>query len=283
MIYLVLAIICSSIISIIIKLSKNFVENKMMMFFINYVICTICYLFFIGNLDGISKNEFLFPIWFGIITGIGYLGCFLLLELNIRKNGVVLSSTFSKLGLLVPIFISIVFYKEIPTVLKIIGIILALVAIILMNVEFKKKNIDAKSFNIMNLLLILLLIFGGLTDASSTIFEHSADFKLKGLFLSVIFCSALIISFLILIIEHKKISYKDVLFGICIGIPNYFSSFFLLNSLKTLEPVVVYPTYSVSTIVIITLVGFIFFKEKLKLNEVFGMVLIIASIILLNV
>ncbi len=114
MIYLILAIICSSIISIVMKVSKNHANNKMMMFFTNYVICSICSLFFIGNINGIANNEFVFPIWFGILTGFGYLGCFLLLELNIRKNGVVLSSTFSKLGLIVPIFIAIVFYHEVP-------------------------------------------------------------------------------------------------------------------------------------------------------------------------
>ena len=283
MFYLILAILSSSLISIIMKLSKNHVNNKIMMFVTNYIVCTICSVFFIGNLDGIENNEYIFPIWFGILTGFGYLGCFLLLELNIRKNGVVLSSTFSKLGLLVPIFIAIIFYHEIPSILKIIGIILAIIAIIIMNIEFKKKDIDSKGFNIMNLLLILLLLFGGLTDASSTIFEHTSDFKLKGLFLSIIFSSALFISLIILVIQHRKISIKDILFGIGIGIPNYFSSFFLLNSLNSLDAVIVYPTYSVSTIVIITLVGVLFFKEKLKLNEIIGMVIIIGSIVLLNI
>lgn len=283
MFYLILAILSSSLISIIMKLSKNHVNNKIMMFVTNYIVCTICSLFFIGNLDGIENNEYIFPIWFGILTGFGYLGCFLLLELNIRKNGVVLSSTFSKLGLLVPIFIAIIFYHEIPSILKIIGIILAIIAIIIMNIEFKKKDIDSKGFNIMNLLLILLLLFGGLTDASSTIFEHTSDFKLKGLFLSIIFSSALFISLIILVILHRKISIKDILFGLGIGIPNYFSSFFLLNSLNSLDAVIVYPTYSVSSIVIITLVGVLFFKEKLKLNEIIGMVIIIGSIALLNI
>lgn len=282
MFYLILAILSSSLISIIMKLSKNHVNNKIMMFVTNYIVCTICSLFFIGNLDGIENNEYIFPIWFGILTGFGYLGCFLLLELNIRKNGVVLSSTFSKLGLLVPIFIAIIFYHEIPSILKIIGIILAIIAIIIMNIEFKKKDIDSKGFNIMNLLLILLLLFGGLTDASSTIFEHTSNFKLKGLFLSIIFSSALFISLIILVIQHRKISIKDILFGLGIGIPNYFSSFFLLNSLNSLDAVIVYPTYSVSTIVIITFVG-VLFKEKLKLNEIIGMVIIIGSIVLLNI
>ncbi len=283
MFYLILAILSSSLISIIIKLSKNHVNNKIMMFVTNYIVCTICSLFFIGNLDGIENNEYIFPIWFGVLTGFGYLGCFLLLELNIRKNGVVLSSTFSKLGLLVPIFIAIIFYHETPSILKIIGIILAIIAIIIMNIEFKKKDIDSNGFNIMYLLLILLLLFGGLTDASSTIFEHTSNFKLKGLFLSIIFSSALFISLIILVIQHRKISIKDILFGLGIGIPNYFSSFFLLNSLNSLDAVIVYPTYSVSSIVIITLVGVLFFKEKLKLNEIIGMVIIIGSIVLLNI
>ena len=99
----------------------------------------------------------------------------------------------------------------------------------------------------------------------------------------MIFSSALVLSLVILLIKHQSISYKDILFGIFIGIPNYFSSFFLLNALKSIDAIIVYPTYSVSTIVIITLVGVLFFKEKLKINEIIGMSIIIASIILLNI
>ena len=283
MLYLLLAIACTSTISIVMRFSKEKVTNKMMMFLTNYVVCIICSLFFIGDLSAVSLKEASFTIWFGVLTGVGYLSCFLLTELNIRKNGVVLSSAFSKLGLLVPIFISIVFYKEMPGPLKIIGIVMAILAIILMNVRFEKKVEGVSKISIASLLLIVLMLLGGITDASSTIFEHNEDFKFKGLFLTIIFGSALICSLVILLSKHEKISYKDCLFGIMIGIPNYFSTFFLLNSLRTLDATVVYPTYSVASIAIISLFGLVVFKEKLKLNEIIALVIIVSSLVLLNI
>ena len=278
MIFLILAIACSSIISILMRVSSNHIKNKMMMFVTNYLTCLVCSLFFIGKID-YSISNIAFPLWFGILTGVFYLACFLFMEFNIRKNGVVLTSTFNKLGVLVPIFISIVFFKEIPKVLQIIGIALAIIAIAIINIK-KGSNTERSAYLIF---LVILLLLGGISDATSTIFEHVGDISYKGLYLAFVFLSALICSFILLLIERKSISYKDVLFGIAIGIPNYFSAYFLLNSLQSLQAVVVYPTYSVATIVIISLFGILVFKEKISSKEAIGILLIVASIVLLNI
>ena len=55
----------------------------------------------------------------------------------VKKNGVVLSTTFIKLGLLVPMVVSVVLFKEMPTILQITGFVITILAIILMNYEKK--------------------------------------------------------------------------------------------------------------------------------------------------
>jgi len=65
-------------------------------------------------------------------------------------------------------------------------------------------------------------------------------------------------------------------------VPNYFSARFLLLSLSAVPAVIAYPTYSVGTIVLITLVGRLCFGEKLSRRQIVAMGVILAALALLN-
>ena len=73
------------------------------------------------------------------------------------------------------------------------------------------------------------------------------------------------------------------MFGAAIGIPNFFSSKFLLRSLADLPAVVVYPSFSIATILITTLVGVCFFKERLRKLQWLALAAIVAALFLLNI
>ena len=292
MIYLILSILSASIISIAIRFSKNHVKNKVMMFLTNYVVCMICAIFFLTNIDSIPKEELSFPIWFGIIMGFFYLVTFLFYEFNIRKNGVILSNIFSKLGTIIPVIVTFVFFNEAPKPLKIIGIVLAVIAVVIMNLELKKKPVELEedenkkedtTINVAYIFLILFFLLSGIADSTTTVFNHMSIPELNGFFLLFVFGSAFIFALILLVIKHEKISIYDILFGLVIGVPNYFSSFFTLKALETVPAQIVYPTFCVGTIMIVTLFGVLAFKERLKLKDYIGILIIIAALILLNI
>ena len=74
-----------------------------------------------------------------------------------------------------------------------------------------------------------------------------------------------------------------MLFGILIGVPNYFSARFALLSLSYLPAVIVYPTISVMTILLVSLTGILAFKEKLKKQQWIALGIIIIAVALLNI
>ena len=74
----------------------------------------------------------------------------------------------------------------------------------------------------------------------------------------------------------------DVLFGALIGIPNYYSARFLLKSLSHVPAIVAYPTYSVSSIVIVSAAGVILFHEKMNRRRKAAVALVLAALLLLN-
>ena len=136
MIYLMLAIVSSAAISFILRCFDKKINNNMVMFMGNYMICVILSAIFTGKGGAFHVMEGTdFAALIGVISGIFYLMGFVLLQVNIRKNGMLLSGLFMRLGIIVPLFISLVFFKEIPTVVQIIGIVLAITAIIIINIH----------------------------------------------------------------------------------------------------------------------------------------------------
>ena len=71
-------------------------------------------------------------------------------------------------------------------------------------------------------------------------------------------------------------------FGILLGVPNYFSASFLLKALNDIPAVIAFPTFSVATVVVISMTGLLVFKEKLSKKQWIGMGLILIALVLLN-
>ena len=83
--------------------------------------------------------------------------------------------------------------------------------------------------------------------------------------------------------RKEKPGMAELLFGTLIGIPNFFSAKFLLGALTKLPAVVVYPSYSVATLLIVTLTGVVAFRERLSRLQCLALAAIIAALILLNI
>ena len=65
-------------------------------------------------------------------------------------------------------------------------------------------------------------------------------------------------------------------------IPYYFSAKFLLRALEDVAAVIAYPTYSVGTILVVSLVGVLAFRERLSRRQWFAIGIILIALILLN-
>lgn len=278
MIYLILAILSSALVSIIMRLSEKHVSGNVGMLAVNYLMCiTIAGIGSgFGNLFP-QVDGFGFTLGLGLFNGILYLAGFVLLQINVKRNGVVMSSTFMKLGVLVPMVVSIGFFGEKPEVLQVIGFILAVLAIVLINFEKEQTTMGFKAG------LILLLLAGGGGDAMSKVFEVLGNPELSEQFLLYTFGSALILCIGLMALKREKPGKMELLFGLLIGIPNFYSAKFLLKALGSVPAVITYPTYSIATIVVVSLTGVIFFKEKVGKRQKIAMGIIFVALALLNI
>lgn len=287
MIYLLLAILSSAAISVLMRLSNKYVKNNMTMFTANYLVCgLLSYLFIILDngsqafkVENVSSGNWTFALILGGISGVMFLLSFMLLEFNIKKNGLVLASTFMKLGVLVPVLMSIILGWDKPSWIQILGCALAICAIVIINGEGN----DDKRRKFSGLWLIILLLSGGFTDSLSNIYDKLGSGQLKNHYLLFIFIAAVIVSIITLFVKKQKFTWMDALWGALIGVPNYFSARFLLYALGQVSAIVAYPVYNISVILIISLLGFIIFKEKLSKRKLWGIGIILLAILLLNI
>lgn len=276
MLYLFLAVLSSALVSIIMRLSTDRVKNNISLLAVNYLICTLVAAFDAGWQPVPAGEGAAGTLLMGVIHGAFYLGSFWLLQQNVRKNGVVLSATFMKLGLLVPMAVSLLFFREQPGLLQVLGFVIALGAILLINGKGEGETVQSKTG------LILLLLAGGGGDAMAKVFEELGNGSQSPQFLLYTFVTALLLCLSLVIARGQKFGKSELLFGVLIGVPNFMSARFLLAALRSLPAVIVYPTCSVGTILVVTLVGLVLFQEKLSKKQWIALSMALLSLIFLN-
>jgi drug/metabolite transporter (DMT)-like permease len=261
--------------------------NRFLVTTSNYLIAFTTSLI-LAFIDGTPWSFFSF--WLGTLAGVFFFLSFYLYQRSVRESGASLSGAFGKMGILIPMILSVIIWNEMPNLIQWIGISLALLSIILVNLPAKREK---KTFHID---LIFLFVFGGMAEFFNKIFQkYAAQSSDKNVFLFFVFFSAFIISLSFSLLKKNKQrgrfslscyltrrTVPAVVTGLVVGIPNLFSSFFLIMSLDHIKTAVVFPIYSAGSITLITLASTIFFGEKLKLKERLSIVVTIIALILVN-
>ena len=277
MISLVLAICSSAMVALIMRIAQPRVTHPTGLLAANYIVCSLMALMLSrSELQGVSITTLGFPAGLGILNGILYLGSFILMQWNTRHNGVVLSSAFMKLGILVPTTLSVVWFREIPTGVQVIGFVLALAAIVIINHQ-KGAKLSRGSWG-----LLLMLLIGGMGDGMSKVYEEYGDPGFQNIFLFFTFFAALILCLGLAAYKKERLDAKELLFGMALGVPNFLSSLFLLNALASVPAVIAFPTFSVAVILVVAIAGIICFQEQLNRRQILGGFLICIALILLN-
>ena len=277
MIYLILAIASSALISVLMRISEKYSRSGMAMLAMNYLMCCVLGIAYVGGTQLFPKAEGMgLTVLLAAVSGVLYLAGFVLMHWNIPRNGVVLTATFMKLGVIVPTAVSILAFGENPRLPQLIGMALAICAIFLIQGRGEK---GAGSI----LGLIAVMLAGGGGDVMAKVFDETAPANLKNQFLLYIFIVAFVLCVLLCIAKKQKPALMDILFGLAIGIPNYYSARFLLLSIGEIPAMVAYPSFSVGTIIVVALVGVVCFKEKLNKRKLIALGVILAALVLLNI
>lgn len=285
--WLVLSIACSSIIVLAFKFFDQFKIDTFNAIVINYLTCIIVGLPILFNSE-VSLIETHIEEWvpFAILLGAIFIGVFFLIGRTAQTSGVAIASLSMKLGYVMPIILAFLVYKESITNNKIIGIALTIVAIVL--VSFPKKQVNTSSKMIFYPFIIFL--FSGFADSVVQFVEHKyffasgADQFTVFLFGTAGLLGLLILLFKQMIGKRKKISIKDMVGGVLLGIPNYGSIYFFIKALNhpNMESSMAFPVNNIGIVLVSSLLAFLLFKEKLSLLNYLGLTIAFLSIVILS-
>lgn len=284
MIYLVLSILISSLLFVIFKLFDVFKINTLQAIVVNYVIA-LSFGLWTSDLT-LSVVNIPEQSWFlGAFTlGFLFISVFNIMGVTAQRNGLSVASVAGKMSVVIPIIFGILVYNEGVGFVKVIGILTALVAVYLSSAKSDTNPVKFK-----NLLFPLLLFVGsGVLDTGLKYVETTSVSKgEEPLFLATIFGCAFVLGFFVVVsqmINGKfKFQWKNIVGGIVLGVPNYYSMEFLLKAFKTdIESSTLFTINNVGIVILTTVFALFFFKEKLIKKNWVGIVLAVVSILLVS-
>ncbi|WP_031428817.1 EamA family transporter [Flavimarina sp. Hel_I_48] len=283
--YLLYSILSSTIIFIVFKLFPRFNIDRLQAIVVNYMVACFAGLFFYQH--SFSYLEIVNQNWFpgALLLGFLFIAIFYLMALTTQRNGIAVVSVATKMSVVIPVAFGIVYFKDSLDAIKLLGIVLALLAVYLVSLKTDLGlGLDRK-----NLILPILVFMGsGIIDTSIKFLEETyIAQKDVPLFSAVIFAFAFVVGLVLLIFRFRKqpskFDFKNILAGIALGLPNYFSIFFLVRALRNgWESSTVFLINNVGIVVLSTLIALLLFKEQMSRKNWFGLLLAIVGIILVS-
>ncbi len=290
MLYLLLAIVLNAYLIVAFKIFERYKVDSLQAIVANYWVCVATGSIFVGRFP-ISAGSFTQPwIYWSMLMGAAFFSIFNLIAFCTKTDGITTTTIANKLSMVIPVMFALWLYGDKMTYGKGLGILLAIPAVYLSS---KREGEEEKNQNLW--VAVLMFVASGLLDTMVNYIAHQyfttndpvADERGQSVYLVHAFFSAgtigiFLVSYL-LITGGRVFAWKNVIAGIALGVPNYFSIYFLLRLLQTgfLPGSAAIPVNNIGIVLVASLTAIFFFREKATAPRIVGMLLSIASILLI--
>lgn len=298
MLYVVLSVICMSMLILSVKIAGIRGANNNHVVLWNYIIAfavtmivniaggKLAVLKELGSLNmrdvftekNLAVTAFLVLVT-GFVSGISFPTNLIEIKDSTAVNGSGISAFFKQMSTIGGLLIAVAFMGERPSSIQWLGIALMTVAIVMMVYDFKSLKIEK------GILLILIFVTGSIMETGNKVISKYTIDGYSMIYLSMIFFVATIYIIIYMSIKEKDFkgfSKLDIFYGAILGMSNLGNNFCKIKALNVLPAAVVIPIVAAGSLILTNLVSIIFFKEKA--NKLYGAAVVIAviSIFLLN-
>lgn len=284
--FLILSICASTLIFVIFKVVGKQNINTLQTIVFNYFTAFACGIL---SYDApIVVTDVIQSKWFfgAIFLGFLFVTIFNVMALTAQRLGLSVASVASKMSVVIPIIFGLFAYNENLGLQKALGILLALVAVYLASLKAKSNE----KFSIKSLWLPLLLFLGSGTIDTTIKYVETTFVPENGIpiFSASIFLIAGLIGIGMLSAKaiQKQFTFdpKSLISGFILGIVNYYSIYTLLKALNAdnFESSTIFTVNNVSIVMLSTLLGLLFFKERLLLKNWIGIGVAVIAILLVT-
>lgn len=248
----------------------------------NAVVFLTAAMLFCVDIPKASFYTWLFALTFAILTVVFQLSYTKALSVG----NVSLTVMAVNLSMLFPSLVSVIFYNENLSSLRVVGIVLTVLSFILtVDINFKEKL--SHSWFIFT--VIAALANGGI-GITQKIFGMQVFSTEKKAFVACSYAIAFLVAIVIYLITHSRdkenikfeIS-KTQIFAVAVGVILAVFQWLNTYAISIMDGSFLFPLYSGGSIILSTLVGIIFFKDKLTTRQKGSIILGIIAVIIMNI
>jgi len=278
MLALLLTILCSVSIALILKYNDTRKGQALILLAGNYLTAAIISLLFLIKNDGAFSFQ---TLLFGMFLGLLFLFSFFAFTQAVATVGAALATLSARLSVIVPVILSILLYRENPDNLQLVGFLLTLLTVLFFYLSVRSDKLTHWKLRDYFYVAVLLPAIG-VNDFSMKLFQQWRPPSEKPLFLLSVFGSAFIYSCVVIWKQRPPIEPGSAIRGLLLGIPNMFSSYFLIAALVSLPAIIVYPVTNLGIIVLTTAAVALFWKERLNRYAISAIISGSAAIMLIS-
>jgi len=288
-VFLILCILMNVGIFTVFRLYPRYGIDTFQAIVINYVVCVITGVIFIGNTASFQSISLTAP-WMVVSFFLGgvFVGGFYLTAITTQRFSMTVSSVASKISMAIPVLFALFIFdikSKIFDGWNFLGLFLALAAIYLTSVKSKTGLLSGKASGLLILLPVSVFLIGGAIDTTINYTNYMYLTKEdEAIFPVFVFLSAAIFGIILISFKGYRIRKKNIKGGVMLGIINYFSLYFLVRALSAFknDGAMVYPILNMGIIMLSALVSVLIFHEKMERRNKLGLIISFVAIFLIS-
>ncbi len=295
--FLIIATVLTAMFSIVFKIFHRKDIDANQAIFFNYLTAFVLGVLFSlhgGAVVNPLKADWLIDV---IILGFIFMAGMVMLSASTRRVGVAISTVCSRASMVIPIIVS---YLLIEGSAKPKWLLICLVLVAMTLTIWTDKPEGGHKYTLLDILapVTVFLMFGAsnaylkvlqhrvtVNDTAAGLSEQVINSEISLVTASVFFVAMImcIYSFFKKGPDGKRspLLLKNVIGGIVLGFVNYFCTYTLMLSMKTIDSSFLFPVHNIGIVAIGAIVGWLAFNEKLRPHQILGIVLAAVSIALL--
>ncbi|MDO4894693.1 EamA/RhaT family transporter [Moraxella sp.] len=272
--FLAISVICSVLVSVLLKVAKSKDIDLATAIMTNYIVCGVLTLWLLKP----SIDTHILAQGLSIFVALGVLlpSIFLVMGKAVQTAGIVKSDTAQRLALIIPVMASFTLFGEDLTSSKLIALVLVFLAMGCLLYKPSRTNQPTQRFA--TLWLIGVFVGYGVIDVLLKQLSKLGGATAGNLIISFGLACLFMLAYLFI----KKIKPRTIslLGGLLLGLLNFTNIYTYINAHKAMSdtPTLVFAGMNMGVIVVGTMTGLWLFREKISIINAFGIVLALVAI-----
>ena len=285
MLYLLLATLFSAGFGLVVRHAQHRAANMWTVGALNYL--TAALLHTSRALAGRSGAPAAITLAVGIVGGVSYVGAYFFFFPFVARRGVSVATAVIRLGVMVPVVVSVAIWGEEVAALQSIGVLLAVLSLPLLTLQPKGSApigpSRGPSFSPREAArLAILCLANGMCMLSVGAFEHYGPSSQASQFLALLFGTAAAVGAVGWLTHRRGSSLRDLVPGVMLGLCNALGNLALVQALGQLPGVIVFPFYSAVGILLTALFAQWAWHEPIRRLEWLGMAVALTAVVFVN-